>query len=139
MASGKNKYEIRYEKAIEEIAKQVPVEDYIRAISIAKKRMYDYGSIPEAMVAIELVKYGCRVIPQQQVLNYHVDFLLPDEKIVIEVDGDLYHQKGTDREAKIQLALGVEWEIIHLPAEAIRKNIKAVDKCIKVRRMRRKQ
>lgn len=84
-----------------------------------------YGSIPEAMVAIELLRLGYRIIPQQKVKKYKVDFAIPKEKIVIEVDGYVYHKdsyKG-DREAIIQLALGLDWKIIHIPAELIAEDI----------------
>lgn len=84
------------------------------------------------MVAIELVRLGHRVIPQQKIGKYRVDFLLKDVKMVIEVDGDLYHKdqfKG-DREATIQFSLGMDWKIVHVPAELISKDIRKLKKII---------
>ena len=51
---------------------------------------------------------------------------------MIEVDGALFHQKPSkdDREAKIQLSLGVQWRILHIPAELIAKDIKKLKACI---------
>ena len=48
------------------------------------------------------------------------------------MDGELYHskQKEGDREAIIQMALGLDWEIIHVPAELISKDIQKLRRVI---------
>lgn len=81
------------------------------------------------MVAIELIKNGYSIIPQQKIGKYKVDFLIPKEKIVVEVDGELYHKNDfkKNREAEIQIILGFDWKIIHIPAEKIRKDIKKLN------------
>lgn len=82
------KEEKRYRKAVEEIEKQVgSLKGYERAVEICRKATFKYGSTPEAMLAIELVKNKYKIIPQQKIGSYHVDFALPDEKLIIEVDG----------------------------------------------------
>lgn len=127
------KRERQFEKAITELYSQTKdQQEYEGAITIARKRVECYGSIPEAMVAVELIWLGYSIIPQQPIGKYHVDFCIPKEKIVIEVDGQLYHQKkyGGEREAFIQMSLGLEWLIIHIPAEKIRGNIKVLDEII---------
>ena len=109
-------------------------QDYTRAISIATKASEKYGSVPEVMVAIELIRIGYSIIPQQKIKKYKVDFAIPKEKIVIEVDGSIYHKdvyKG-DREAIIQLSLGLDWKIIHVPAEYISKDIQKLEQIIKI-------
>jgi len=126
--------EKRFNKAIENIKKQVKnYRAYEKAIGIAKTRAEKYGSIAEAMVAIELLKNKHRIIPQQKIGKYRVDFALPDLKLVIEVDGELYHSKGVDgkREGIIQLSLGPKWKIIHIPAELVVKNITKLEEAIK--------
>ena len=129
----KSKREKQFDKAVNEIKKQVKdFSKYEKAIEIARTREEMYGSIPEAMVAIELLRLKYRIIPQQKVKKYKVDFAIPKEKIVIEVDGSVYHKdsyKG-DREAIIQLALGLDWKIIHIPAEYIAKDIQKVEQII---------
>ena len=129
----RTKRERRFDNAVKEIAKQVPdIGEYARAIKIAESRCEKFGSIPEAMVAIELVRLGYKIIPQQKLGKYHVDFLMPDEKIVIEVDGELYHREKTPRIGEIQIMLGLDWKIINIPAELIRKNIQKLSDCIKI-------
>ncbi len=115
----------RFQRAVDEIKSIVPdFDSYEQPIAMAKKRAAKYASIPEAMVAIELLKEGYRIIPQQKIGHYKVDFCLPDEKVIIEVDGSMFHQKpSSKREATIQFSLGLDWKIIHVPAEEIRKKI----------------
>lgn len=121
----RTKNEIKFDKAIEEMKRQVKWNaKYQHCADIAKERVELYGSIPEMMIAIQLLYLGHRITPQQKIGKYRVDFLLPKLKTVIEVDGEMFHKKPkADREATIQLSLGLEWNIIHIPAELIRKDI----------------
>lgn len=128
-----SKAEIRFKKAIDEIKAQVKnFKDYEKAIEIASNKEEKYGSIPEAMVAIELIRLKYSIIPQQRIGKYRVDFVIPKEKCIIEVDGSVYHQKITKREAEIQFAFGLDWKMIHVPAELIRKDIQKLDEIIKM-------
>lgn len=141
LPEGVTKYDIRFINACSEIEAQVKnFGAYKDAIKIASQKKEKYASIPEAMVAIELIRLGHKIIPQQKIDNYHVDFAVPDIKAVIEVDGETYH-RNEDREAKrelrIQYAFGLDWKIIHMPAELIRKQIQAtqrfIDKAIEIK------
>ncbi len=129
------KKEKQFNHAVEKIKDQVKsFEEYGNAIKIARTRAELYGSIPEAMVAIELLKLKYKIIPQQKIKNYKVDFAIPSQKIVIEVDGEIYHRdkyKG-DREAIIQLSLGLDWKIIHIPAELIANDITKLKDAISI-------
>lgn len=122
--------EQRFDKAIVNIRNQVKdISEYDNAIRIAKTRAERYGSVPEAMVAIELLKQGYKIIPQQSVGKYRVDFAIPSLKLVIEVDGALYHKptSKSKREGAIQIMLGFDWKIAHVPAELIAKDIKKLE------------
>lgn len=124
----------RFERAVKEIVKTThKPEKYQRAIKIAKKGAEKYGSIPEAMVAIELIRLGYSIIPQQKICGYKVDFAIPKEKIIVEVDGELFHPNGKNahRELMLRYRLGPEWEIVHVPAEQIRKNITLMSRIMK--------
>ncbi len=127
------KKEIAFEKAVRRIQDQVKnFNEYEKAIELAKTRVEKYGSIPEVMVAIELLRLGYKIIPQQKVGKYNVDFAIPKEKLIVEVDGKLYHKNGTygEREAIIQVTIGLDWQIIHIPAEKISANIQKLNDCI---------
>lgn len=129
----RTKKEQAFDKAVNRIRAQVKnFSRYEKAVSLAETRAESYGSIPEAMIAIELLRLGYKVIPQQKIGPYRVDFVLKDKKIVLEVDGKIFHKDkfGGDREAIIQLALGMDWQIIHIPAEMIERDIQKLKKCI---------
>ena len=132
--NAETKCERRFKNAVEEIKNQVKnFDDYERAIKLAKTRCKLYGSIPEAMVCIELLRLNHKVIPQQKIGKYKVDFVVKDLKTVIEVDGEIYHRKiNSDREAMIQVSLGMEWKIKHVPAELIRKDIQKLNKVLEL-------
>lgn len=121
------KHEIRFQKAIKNIEEQVlDFDKYSSAISTARKRIDKYASIPEAMVAIELLKNKFSIIPQQSIGKYKVDFVLPKQKIVLEVDGEVYHtnkENEAKRDLFIYKSLGFDWKIIHLPAKMVQNNI----------------
>lgn len=122
----KTQKEKQFDKAVEELKSQVGDKfiEYQSCIETARKRVESYGSIPEVLVAIELLKLKYRIIPQQKIGNYKVDFAIPQHKIIIEVDGITYHRKiNHKRESSIQLSIGLDWNIIHIPAEYIRKDI----------------
>ena len=127
------KGERRFNQALDELQAQVKdFSEYEKAITIARRGTERYGSIPEVLVAIELLRLGYKFIPQQKVGRYRVDFYIPDDKFVIEVDGSVYHRNVTkgDREATIQFSLGLDVKIIHIPAELIRKDIRKLGKYI---------
>ena len=95
------------------------------AIEEASKVMCKFGSIPEAIACIELLHIGVRVVPQQKIGRYKVDFCLPDYKMIIEIDGALYHRdlnKEYWRDVAIQRLLGDDWAIKHIPAETLKDN-----------------
>lgn len=125
--------ERRFAKAVQKIKKQVKdFQSYYRVIEITRKAQNKYGSVPEAMVAIELLKLGYKIIPQQRIGKYKVDFYLPNVKTVVEVDGKIYHQNRDDneREALIMLSLGLDTRIVHIPAERIAKDINKLKQCL---------
>lgn len=129
------KEEKRYRKAVEEIEKQAgSLKGYEKAVEVCRKATFKYGSTPEAMLAIELVRNGYRVIPQQKIGRYRVDFALPNEKLIVEVDGSIYHtnsQKELEREASINYKIGLDWRFIHIPAESISKDVRKVVRLLK--------
>lgn len=128
------KEEQRFDRAVDNIKKQVKnFKKYDHAIESARKATNKYGSIPEAMAAIELIRLGYPIIPQQRVGRYHVDFFLPKDRIVVEIDGSLYHKDpfGGNREATIQLSLGLDVKIVHVPAETIARDITMLEKIMK--------
>ena len=83
---------------------------------------------------INLAALEYKIIPQQQIKRFRVDFAIPKEKLIIEVDGAVYHKNiySNSREAEIQYKLGMDWKIIHIPAEMIENDITKVKDIIDV-------
>lgn len=107
---------------------------YYCAIEQASTVMHKFDSIPEAIACIELLYIGAKVIPQQKIGRYTVDFCLPDEKLIIEIDGALYHQNPNEeywRDVAIKRLAGDDWVIKHIPAETLKKNHSLFGKSIK--------
>jgi very-short-patch-repair endonuclease len=76
--------------------------------------------------------------------RYRVDFVLPEKKVVLEVDGTLYHSKGNgDRDGLIILALGPGWEMVRITDALINRDIvrlvPAIDEIIEYRKIIRKK
>ena len=98
---------------------------YAKSIETARKAIEDYDSVPEVVACIELLHIGTRVIVHQPVGDYTVDFCLPVEKLVVEIDGSLYHNdkdKEYMRDYAIKYMLGSGWEVRHIPADSVMKN-----------------
>lgn len=109
-------------------------ESYSDAIEKARKHAETFDSIPEVIACIELLHIGAKVIPHQKVGSYTVDFCLPKEKLVIEIDGSLYHKDASKeywRDSSIKSALGDKWEVKHMPADAVASNHKFFGHCMK--------
>ena len=97
---------------------------YYDDIETARKAIDKFDSVPEVVACIELIHIGARVIAHQKVGSFTVDFCLPDEKVVIEIDGSLYHKneaKEQIRDNAITHMLGGDWIVRHVPADAVTK------------------
>lgn len=129
------KGEHRFNQALDEIQKQVSdFSEYSKAVELARRGAEKYGSVPEAMVAVELLRLHHSIIPQQKIGCYRVDFYLPKIKMIIEVDGGIWHSKKNTRDAELQLILGLDTMILHVPAELIRSDIQKLSALIETKR-----
>lgn len=132
ISTHESKKENRFNQAVRNIKKQVrDFKQYEKAVNGAMKGMDKYGSVPEAMTAIELLRLGYPFIPQQRVKRYRVDFYIPKIKTVIEIDGSVYHhEEDHERDLFIQCAFGFETKILHIPAEMILSNVRLLSRII---------
>ena len=104
---------------------------YADNIETARKAIDKFDSVPEVVACIELLHIGVRVIAHQKVGDFTVDFCLPDDRIVVEVDGSIYHAdeaKEQMRDYAIMHMLGDGWEVRHIPSDAIMGNHAAFGK-----------
>ena len=94
-----------------------------------------FDSADEVATAIILIENEIKTEIQKNIAGAKVDFCLPTLKIVLEIDGELFHKgkelKESRRDAKIRQALGHEWEVVRIPTAYIHKNIEMLPSAIK--------
>ena len=81
-----------------------------------------FSSLPEAIVAIQLEHQKINYETQKEIGGKRVDFYLPDLKIILEIDGELYHKDDDEvflRDRKIMRIIGEKWEIIHINSDYV--------------------
>jgi very-short-patch-repair endonuclease len=81
-----------------------------------------FDSSYEVMAAIILIHNRVRIKTQFQICGYQVDFLLPDDHVILEIDGDRHKYNKTydsKRDKHIKDALGPDWEIIRISTECL--------------------
>ena len=107
-------------------------------MKIVEKNLYKAGwfqSTEEIMVAIELIQKGYKINHQVQIFEFRVDFVVPELKVVLEVDGRLFHSgKRTEeilRDELIENKMGNGWYVIRIDTENINKNITKLIPAIK--------
>lgn len=90
------------------------------------KNGYSFGSAAEICFALQLEKEGISYYPNYKIGSHRVDFLLPNMKRIVEIDGELYHvdeQKDFLRERSIMQCIGEEYEIVRIPASYVPKYV----------------
>jgi len=104
---------------------------YKKPIKIVKDRLNTLGwfdSTEEIMVAIELLKNHIKFKHQVKMGKYRIDFVLPFDKIILEVDGSLFHNEKTRAKEEVRdnliiSNLGASWEIVRISDTLINQNI----------------
>lgn len=95
--------------------------DLFKEICSVRKRIANgidkFSSLQETMVAIQLEKQNIKYESQKEINGKKVDFFLPELKIILEIDGELYHtdeNKEFLRDRQIMKGIGEEYEIVHI-------------------------
>lgn len=139
----------RFETAVKRIkdANDGDISQYKKAIELSRDAMEKknwFDSTEEMMACIELVKNGFKVMSQVKIGTYRVDFLLPDQNMVLEIDGVQYHHENTRereavRDSLIRAKLGNEYEVLRFSDTMINKNIKGLTRSLFKAYKRRKR
>lgn len=128
----------QFENAIDKLERQsIDFTEYEEAIKTVEEYNINhpdkFDSASEIIAAIILIHNHVHIKPQYKVDKYQVDFLLPEEKVVLEIDGvahKLKTAKDAIRDDVIRYTLGKEWQVIRIPAEELNKNAKKLLKAI---------
>lgn len=92
-----------------------------------------FDSSHEVVAAIVLVDNNYKVKAHYRILNYEVDFLIPELKCVLEIDGNLHDRKlyhDNKRDIEIRAELGSDWEIVRIGTNYIEQNAKMLPDAI---------
>ena len=84
-----------------------------------------FASSHEMIAAMELIRNEVKIKTQQKIANHRVDFLIPDMKVVLEIDGYMHkHQKIKDskRDVEVRKELGEQWEVVRIPTKHLEYN-----------------
>lgn len=96
------------------------IEESVNAIKEMEKIKPDlFNSASEIVAAIGLYHENFFFKINHKVLDYAVDFYMPDEKICLEIDGGMHdigntRYKDGRRDIEIRNALGNEWEVVRI-------------------------
>lgn len=84
-----------------------------------------FDTAHEMIVAIMLLWNRVHAKTQYRVGTYLADFCLPDEKIILEVDGTVHRYnmyRDNKRDVSIRETLGNEWEVVRISNEYVEQN-----------------
>ena len=146
-ASTRNEKDRKLNTATKRISKVAALEPYTAAIAWVSENLDRPGwfqSTEEIMVALELISRGVETHHQVSVLNYKVDFILPEWKVALEIDGSIFHgrdriQGDQMRDDVIAYQLGAGWEVIRISTDNINANITKLIPAIEAVLKRRKK
>lgn len=146
------KIRVMYENALKfmEKSKKCYMHEYYesaqRILDRALKTPESFMSAHEMIVAIVLDNYGFEYESNYKILNYRVDFYIPEFMACLEVDGNLHQHKleyDSRRDIELRNALGSEWEIVRIRTKYIEENPERIIDAIEAmanekRRLRKK-
>ncbi|MFT8937422.1 hypothetical protein [Liquorilactobacillus sp.] len=140
----KLKSEVMFQRALREMERQdeVFMSNYYDEAQLvhemSQNNPFKFQSSDEMMAAIELVRKRVHTKAQFKIRKRRVDFLLPDLKVALEIDGALHRFKiGKDSEREIEIMnnlkkdFGGNWEVIRIPTDLIEKNLTRLVPAIK--------
>ena len=138
--------EKRLNNAVKRISKVSKIENYEKGIRWVRSHLDHsrwFQSTEEIMVALELIRQNVKAYHQVKVFDYYVDFVLPEMKVALEIDGRIYHsadkrKKENIRDELIVDKLGEDYEMIRIQADNINLNVTKLLPAIRAVLKRRK-
>lgn len=127
-----------FKKAVATLEKQhTKMYEYREAIDVVEEHLEKnpdkYDSSYEVLASIILVHNRIYSKRQYKVGKYMVDFLLPEQGVVLEIDGERHkNRKEYDkkRDAFIKEQLGYGWDIIRIKTDYLDQNAKKLPEAI---------
>lgn len=117
-------------RILEKQNKQLDIGEYKDAADVLQEYSLNHAgkfdSSHEMLVAMQMIKDRIHLFVQPTVASRRVDFILNEEKIVLEVDGYLHEhsqEKDYEFDKQVREELGKDWEVIRIPTKYIETNI----------------
>lgn len=88
-----------------------------------------FDSSYEMIAAIILIENEIHSKMQYKVGKYRIDFLIPEYKIALEIDGGLHENtlyRDNKRDIELRKILGAEWETVRIGTKYLDQNAKAL-------------
>ena len=132
------KRKMQLKRAVSRITKVANIENYKTIIIDFENHIADkdwFQSTEEVMVGLQLRKKKIKFITQYKVGPYYCDFYLPKLKVVLEIDGELYHGKDKkeyqyNRDRFIEEKLGNGIVVIRIKTTHINTNVTRITNAI---------
>lgn len=133
------KTQVAFERALRILEKQRATlyeykDESELVLELALNDPEKFNSSHEMIAAMELLRNRIKTKTQQKILNHRVDFVLPDLKVVLEIDGymhDFSKVKDSKRDVKVLSELGNGWEVVRIPTKYVEENVKQLVPAIK--------
>lgn len=133
------KKQLMLERAIRSLERQdVPIYHYRDLLhdfeSLVEEEPEKFDSSEEMLAMLILADHGIKVKPQFKVGKYKIDFLIPELKVALEVDGDRHAGKlyeDNRRDQLIRAVLGEDWEVVRISTDYIDANAEKLVDAIK--------
>lgn len=129
---------LMYERALRSFESQdVDIYEYKEAFEavqdLSTTNPDKFDSSEEMIAAAILIYNHIETKVHYKVGRYEVDFLLPELKVALEIDGDRHKNRSlfdSERDIVIRGILGTDWEIIRIPTNYIDSNAKELPNAI---------
>jgi very-short-patch-repair endonuclease len=129
--SDTNKKSKMLEEALTRISLVANIRLYDDAVNQIKKSLDKSGwfeRTEEIMVALELIHSGIKAYHRVKVQRYRVDYVLPDEKLVLEISGPLLSDEGNwvnqqKRKKAIIAEFGEGWDVVNISTDYVNTNV----------------
>ncbi|MHB8172737.1 MAG: endonuclease domain-containing protein [Thermincolia bacterium] len=116
------------------------LEGYEKPFRLIGKKLNTPGwfqSTNEVLAAAELIRCKIKAVHQAKIRRWKADFVLPELKVVLEIDGGYHkmkpgqHQQEEIRDAGILSKLGLSWDVIRIDEHLIQDNLQDLVPTIK--------
>lgn len=135
------------DRALRRLEKQgIWIDEYYEPMIVVRERIEKdptaFDSAPEMIAVMELLRQRVRIQLHKKIAGHEVDMILPDERVVLEIDGFVHSlrlEQDFDRDRRVLAELGPGWEVIRIPADHIEKNVQKLIPAVRIMRDKQQQ